>query len=114
MTEVRIAAEAYTVTIWPEDIECGHADLWRLTVVRREHGRWAVLRGGVLSRVCLAVDGRWDTEPAPAGRNTTWLDDHRFDMDTALDLARTYAPIVAVDGVAAIQVLDSHEKVCRG
>lgn len=114
MAEVRITADSFTVTIWPESANCEHSALWCVTVARREHGTWAVLRGGARSRVCLAADGRWDVEPVPAARDDAWLADHRFDMDTAIDAASKHAPRVIVNGIVAVHALASHEKVCRG
>jgi hypothetical protein len=47
---------------------------------------------------CLGIDGTWDYEAQPSSREDDWLDRHRFDLDTALDLAVKAAPDIVVNG----------------
>ncbi|MGW9375680.1 hypothetical protein ACWGVR_37385, partial [Streptomyces xanthophaeus] len=47
---------------------------------------------------CLGSDGTWEYEMRPSEREDEWLDAHRFDLDTALKLARDQAPLVTVNG----------------
>jgi hypothetical protein len=114
MTEVREIPECYTVTIWPEGTECGHAAMWCLTVAYRGRGLWVVLRGGEGSRVCLAADGQWDIEPNPSSRDDVWLADHRFDKETAFKLARRLAPHITVNGCTVTEAMTEHERICVG
>lgn len=70
-----------------------------LAVEDRGNGQWAVTR----PRRCLGVDGEWDWEPIPSEREDDWLAAHRFDLATALALAKQAAPTVAVNGITAAQ-----------
>lgn len=69
-----------------------------ITVQYRGGGRWAVTRHGA----CLGINGEWSREAIPSEREDDWLATHRFDLDTALRLAREAAPHVAVNGHTAI------------
>ena len=69
-----------------------------ITVQYRGEGCWAVTRHGS----CLGSDGKWSREPIPSERGDTWLAAHRFDLDTALRLARDAAPHVVVNGHTAM------------
>lgn len=91
---------AYTVNCLPEDdINARH---FALTVEYRGDGRWAVCRSG---RGCLGVDGAWDYEARPSAHEDGWIAAHRFDLDTALRLAREAAPHVEVNGITVVQAL---------
>jgi len=102
--EPRVQPTGYTVTCYPhEDI---NAEVFSIQVEYTGHDRWAVrLRG---SR-CLAVDGQWEWEPIPSERDDEWLAEHRFDLDTALRLAKEQAPHVTVNGITVQQALERHE-----
>jgi hypothetical protein len=92
-------ATRYTVSLLPEtDI---NAHVFEITVEYRGHGQWAVLRHGW----CLGHDGAWDYELRPSAREDEWIAAHRFDLDTALRLAKEAAPGVAVNGLTAADVL---------
>jgi hypothetical protein len=82
----------YTVSCIPEGNINRH--LYEVTVSYRGDGRWAVGRSGD----CLGADGEWDWEPSPSSREDDWLATHRFDLDTALDLACEAAATVTVNG----------------
>jgi hypothetical protein len=89
----------YTVNLLPEtDI---NAHVFELTVEYRGHGQWAVLRHGW----CLDQDGSWDYELRPSEREDEWIAAHRFDLDTALNLAKEAAPGVIVNGLTAADAL---------
>jgi hypothetical protein len=86
----------YTVSCLPErDI---NTHLYEITVTERggHNGqiRWAVCWLGR----CLDDQGEWDHEPIPSYREDGWLDSHRFDLDTALRLAKEAARHVEVNG----------------
>jgi hypothetical protein len=89
----------YTVSAVPETHR-GHYH-FAITVAYRGDGLWAVCR----MRECLGADGEWDWESRPSEREAEWLATHRFDLDTALDLARREAPNVTVNGFTVADVL---------
>ncbi|WP_432053691.1 hypothetical protein [Streptomyces sp. bgisy022] len=89
----------YAVTLLPEtDI---NSPLYEITVDYRGHGQWAVTR----HRQCMNHAGGWDWEPIPSERDDDWLTTHRFDLDTALRLAKEAAPHVTVNGITATEAL---------
>jgi hypothetical protein len=99
MAEPYAIATRYTVNLLPETDPHGH--VFELTVDYRGHGQWAVLRHGW----CLGHDGSWDYELRPSEREDEWIDTHRFDLNTALQLAKEAAPGVNVNGLTAAQAL---------
>jgi hypothetical protein len=78
-----------------------HGHVFEITVEYRGRDQWAILRNGW----CLSRDGAWDYELRPSEREDDWLDAHRFDLDTALRLAKEAAPGVTVNGLTAAQAL---------
>lgn len=90
--EVFEQATEYTVSAAALDDYDGYE--YRITVAWRGRDRWAVSRHGR----CLGSDGEWDYEPIPSEREDGWLDAHRFDLDTALQIARDAAPKLTVNG----------------
>lgn len=88
----------YNVSLLPEDHTDAH--VFALEVEYRGRGQWAV----TWMRDCLSADGEWDFEPNPSSRDDGWLGRHRFDLETALELARQYAPQVTVNGIRAADV----------
>lgn len=100
--EPTVRPTRYEVTAVPE----GHADghLWALTVEYRGRDRWAVVRHGQ----CLDANGAWDYESIPSERTDEWLATHRFDLDTALRLAREAAPLITVNGITVPDALALH------
>jgi hypothetical protein len=89
---VTVEATAYTVSAVPETIQ--DWDLFAITVERTAPGRYAIRRR---SR-CLSTDLVWEWESIPSDRTDEWLATHRFDLDTALRLAKEAAPAVTVNG----------------
>lgn len=89
----------YTVNCLFEDGIDSH--VFEITVEYRGGGRWAVLRHGW----CLTADGTWDYEMRPSERDDDWLATHRFDLDTALALAKEAAPKVTVNGITVTEAL---------
>jgi hypothetical protein len=94
-----VQATRYTVNCLPEDGIDSH--VFEITVEYRGDGRWAVKRHSQ----CLAADGTWDYEMRPSEREDDWLDAHRFDLDTALKLAKEAAPHVTVNGFTVTDAL---------
>lgn len=92
-------ATQYTVSLLPET-DINHLT-YAITVDYRGHGQWAITRG----RECLSRDGGWDWEPIPSERDDDWLAEHRFDLGTALRLAKNAAPGVVVNGRTAAEAL---------
>ncbi|MFL5913137.1 MAG: hypothetical protein ACJ768_21535 [Gaiellaceae bacterium] len=90
----------YAVNLLPDSIGF-YAQLFEIIVECRGDDRWAVLRQGQ----CLGSDGAWAHELRPSEREDDWLDAHRFDLDTALRLAKEAAPQVTVKGRPAAEVL---------
>ena len=93
---VTCQATEYEVSILPEgDIR---RPVFTITLQCRGEGRWAVTRHGS----CLGTNGEWSRESIPSEREDAWLDAHRFDLETALRLAREAAPDVVVNGHTAL------------
>src|SRR5690242_4491008 len=90
----------YVVTVLPEGYDT--FDDWYLFVVTvqyRGRGRWAVYKGAYEHSSlpsALSRDGAWDLEGVEEREDTEWLDQHRFDLDTALGLAQEAAPDVGI------------------
>lgn len=99
MTEPTVRVTRYEVSCVPPD----NIDAPHFTVAVEYRGRdlWAVVRMGE----CLGTDGEWDFEPRPSSREDDWLDTHRFDLDTALRLAKEVAPELTVNGFTVADVL---------
>jgi hypothetical protein len=116
--EPTVKVTRYTVTCLPG--AAPDADIFAITVEPRSNGQWGVFRTGNRR---LKADGTWswgyawsaeDGRPEPgtdeewdnyhAGRER-WLAEHRFDLETALKLAREAAPRVTVMGRTPADVL---------
>ena len=48
---------------------------------------------------------RWADGIKPYGRGDEWLDSHRFDFNSAMDLAQAAAPHVTVNGHSVAEAL---------
>jgi hypothetical protein len=90
-------ATRYEVSILPED-DINYS-VFTITVQYRGNGRWAVQRG---EHSCLGADGTWVQGVQEYDRGEDWLFNHRFDLDTALHLARKAAPRISVNGHTAL------------
>jgi len=105
MTEATIPTPAVRATTYevsclpPDNI---NAFSYTIRVEWRVEGRWAVLRNGHQS---LSVDGAWDYEHIPSERRDEWLETHRFDLDTALQLAQEQAPLLRCNGYTVADAL---------
>lgn len=99
MAEPYVRATRYVVNLLPDSDPHGH--VFELTVEWRGNDQWAVLNG----HWCLSADGDWDYERQPSERADDWIATHRFDLDTALRLAKEAAPDVTVNGRTAAQAL---------
>lgn len=106
--EVTVEPTQYTVCALPHDnVNFTHYAITVDRVMsRRGVSGWAVRR---LSE-CLGADGEWDYEPSPSSRTDEWIATHRFDLETALDLAQKAAPRVIVNGFT---VADAIERAAR-
>jgi hypothetical protein len=64
----------------------GHPRDFAITVEKTnwERDLWAVRQG---KGVCLCKDGSWDFEPSPSNRDDKFLEETRFSLETALELA---------------------------
>jgi hypothetical protein len=102
--EPAVRADRYTVNCVPEGVMDGGA--FEITVEYRGRDRWAVLRHGC----CLSAAGAWEYEMRPSAREDEWLAEHRFDLDTALKLAREAAPLVTVNGFTVADAIRMHER----
>jgi hypothetical protein len=99
LPEATVQPTNYVVSCLPD----GHFErhLFTLNVAYRGEGRWAVLSRGQ----CLATDGTWDHEMRPSEREDEWIAAHRFDLDTALRLAKEQAPLLTVNAHTVTDVL---------
>ena len=95
--EVRVTR--YEVSCMPEGHEVAHS--LTIAVEYRGRGKWAVLN----APFCLGSDGEWDYEMRPSEREDEWLATHRFDLDTALELAKREAPLMSVNGWTVERIL---------
>jgi hypothetical protein len=95
-----VKAVEYTVNCLPEDDYDGH--LFEIRVQYRGNDRYAVIRRG---NECLGADGTWDQGVKEYDRGEAWLNAHRFDLDTALKLAKEQAPLVTVNGYTVADAL---------
>ena len=97
--EATVQRSGYVVSCIPEDNTNRHH--FEISVEYRGRGLWGVFRHGF----CLAVDGSWDYEPNPSSREDDWLETHRFDEATALELAKEAAKHITTNGFTVEDVL---------
>ena len=102
--EPAVQAVEYTVNCVPEDDLDSH--VFEIRVQYRGNGRYAVIRMGS----CLGADGTWDQGVKEYDRGEAWLDAHRFDLDTALRLAKEQAPLVTVNGYTIADAIAMRQK----
>ncbi|MEV5451646.1 hypothetical protein [Streptomyces sp. NPDC052535] len=100
-----VTAVEYTINCLPDDDLDSH--LFEVRVQYRGAGRYAVIRGGDM---CLGADGTWDHGAKEYDRGDDWLNAHRFDLDTALSLAKEQAPLVTVNGHTVTDALRLRQK----
>jgi hypothetical protein len=99
LPEPTVRPTHYEVSLLPENDINYHA--FAITVQYRGAGRWAVVR----HESCLGDDGSWEFGVKPYDRGDDWLDAHRFDLETALKLAKEAVPHVTVNGHTVADVL---------
>lgn len=104
--EPTVHAVEYTVSCLPDnDDSDGH--LYAIRVQYRGGNRYAVI---CLGDLCLGADGTWDHGVKEYDRGQAWLDAHRFDLDTALKLAKEQAPLVTVNGHTVTDALTRRQR----
>jgi len=95
MSELEAKATAYEINAYPyEDV---NTSVYAIKVEYRGRDLWAVKH----MSSCFDADGRKEYESIPSERKDEWLARFRFDLDTALALARKVAPLVTVNGNTA-------------
>jgi hypothetical protein len=99
--EVRVTR--YEVSCLPRDDR--NARYFKVTVEWRGSDRWAVMDGPE----AYAADGTKDYEPSPSNREDDWLALYRFDLDTALALAKEVAPLMTCNGHTVADALRDQE-----
>ena len=110
MTEPRTTVTSYEVSIWPEDCSGMDSAMYCCSVVHSGYGKWSVRRGTASSDApVLGIDGQWHHENLPSDRTSEELTEHRFDVVTALGLAREMAPSVEINGLTAEEALARHQ-----
>lgn len=112
--EPTVRVTRYEVSCLPPD--AADADVFTLTVEWRGDDRWAVRR----ARAFYDAQGnrswgyRWEDDREPvtdeerasyAQGYDEWVAAHRFDLDTALDIAKKAAPSMTVNGCTVGKVL---------
>ena len=102
MPEVRVQPRVYEVTIWPEDMEgVSDATSFCVQVEYRGNGRWVLARGlGYGGSIYLTATG-WHP------RNPLY-----FDLETALEKAKDWAPRIELMGWTAEKCLAWHQAGC--
>lgn len=103
--EANVRAVEYTVNCVPDNDLDGH--LFEIRVQYRGAGRYAVIRHGDM---CLGADGTWDHGVKEYDRGDDWLNAHRFDLDTALRLAKEQAPLATVNGHTVTDAIAMQQK----
>lgn len=110
MTDVRVTVDSYKVSIWPEGCSGIDQATYCCSVVCNGYGKWSVRRGALGGDApCLGTDGQWHYEHLPSERTEQELAEHRFDLETALNLARNMAPRVTLNGRTAEEALAWHQ-----
>jgi hypothetical protein len=110
MTDVRLTVTSYEVSIWPEDCTGMDSAMYCCSVLYSGYGNWTVRRGSASSDApVLGTDGEWHRERLPSERRKRELAEHRFDLETALKLARDMAPRVELNGLNSEQALARHQ-----
>jgi hypothetical protein len=101
-------ATSYTVAVVPlEDLEGRRRGLstWDVEVEwTGVPGKWAVRH---LGRV-YDINGEEVWEPSPSNREDDFLERTRFDLETALKIARRVAPAVVVNGLTAVEAYERY------
>ncbi|MFC7344903.1 hypothetical protein [Saccharopolyspora griseoalba] len=95
--EVRVSQ--YEVSFVPESSPARRH--YTLRVVHKGFDRWAVTDGSLT----LGSDGEFVYETGDDRMDLGWLEAHRFDLDTALDLAKRHAALMEVNGRTVHDVL---------
>lgn len=98
--EVHVRATKYVVSCLPDGNP--DEDVWGLTVEERSPGRWAVLSRGF----CFDVNGDREYEANVTGRTAEFRVRFRFDFETAMRLAREFAPTLTCNGLTATEVAE--------
>lgn len=106
--EATVMATEYAVNCLPDDDV--NAFVFQIRVQYRGDGRYAVIRGGDM---CLGADGTWDHGVKEYDRGDEWLTAHRFDLDTALRLAKEQAALVTVNGHTVTDALNGRERAAE-
>lgn len=95
--EVLEQVTEYRVSAGPLD----HPEGWRFSLVvrwsRAKGGTWMVTDGAEPADY-MGADGRWSWESGVDHDVEGWRDAYRFDLDTALRIAREAAPKVSING----------------
>lgn len=99
MTGVQVRPTRYEVTAWPGPEDSINRHNYVLYVEHRGLDRWAVTDGVH----CYRKDGHKSYESNPSGRTDRFKNAYRFDLDTALALARKLAPKMTVMGMGPLQ-----------
>ncbi len=107
MTEIHVNPTTYTVSVCPpDDLQARDRGLWDITVAwSGRPGRWAVR--GSMGNV-YDIDGNTEYEPLPSDRDDGFLERYRFDLDTALELAKRVAPTVTINGMTAVAAYEKY------
>lgn len=104
LPQATVQAIKYLVSCIPEGADARSS--LTLSVEYRGDDLWAVMD----YPHCLSADGTWDFEHTPSERTDEWIATHRFDLDTALTLARQHAPLLHVNGFTVSDVLAVEKK----
>jgi hypothetical protein len=97
--EPSVQTTGYQLFWFPEDDP--DAFVWSLTVEWRGGETWAVCH----HRYCLSATGEWDFEVRPSEREEGWVAAHRFNLDTALSLAKEAGPKLNINGFTIADLL---------
>lgn len=92
-------ATRYEVSCLPEDHD--ERSYMSVSVEYRGHGKWAASR----MKRCYDIDGNPDWEPTPSSREDEWLARFRFDLDTALAVAKKVAPTLKLNRLSVADIL---------
>lgn len=110
MTEPIVHPAAYWVNVLPEDFPDSYH--WTIKLEYRGRGLWAIIH----SMQVYGHDGTWDWEPSPSTREEIdgWLENYRWTLEEAIDVAKQLAPTVKVMGRTAEQWRQESEQNVDG
>jgi len=99
MIEPTCQVTEYTISLLPPT--SADYTVWAVKVEFRGFDKWAVTN----MELCLNNQQEWVHEILPSERDDKWLAEHRFDEQTAIELAKQAVETVCWNGLTARDIL---------